>query len=374
MTSAPSPTILQRILLAVVPVVVLCGAGEAGARAYYYHIHHGDLRYLVIPFGSARTLHAQAEYPVAKSTYTKHDACSNREITYTVNAQGGRGTDWTPAKPPGTMRLLAVGASTTFGVNNPDGATWPALLEEELQRRARQRIEVLNGSQSSITLNRILELLSTQWLAYHPDVVLYYEAYNDTPYTAFRDVDLAITRFHVQTWLGQWANRLYYRSMLYTYLVEKLHFHLAAKRRGLAPQLARYRTQLRQLIRLLRDHGVTPVFVLQLTQRSEEAVVRRLRLEDEQEVQSFVQTATQRHGSLPADQLIGLRVYATQLFVEAVRREAEAAGVQVIDPRPAFAGSDAGLFCDEIHLTDAANRRLAQQIAAALDVSRSATP
>jgi hypothetical protein len=46
-------------------------------------------------------------------------------------------------------------------------------------------------------------------------------------------------------------------------------------------------------------------------------------------------------------------------------------GVQVIDPRPAFAHAARGaeLFCDMVHLRDEGNRLLARAIAEHLDLS-----
>ena len=217
-----------RFLLALLPTLLLLAAGELAARVYYYRLHNYDARYLIIPFGAAQTLQPVPDYPVTKSTYLQRDVCSNRTITFTINTDGGRGPDWREAKSPGTVRILAAGASTTFGVNNPDGATWPAFLETQLHDRRGTAIEVLNGSQSAITLKQLTRLLSDRWLRYHPDLVIYYEAYNDTPYTTFRDVDFAINRFHQDSWFGRLCFQLHYRSMLYTYLVEKLHPENAA--------------------------------------------------------------------------------------------------------------------------------------------------
>jgi lysophospholipase L1-like esterase len=45
------------------------------------------------------------------------------------NPQGVRGLPVSPDKPPGTLRILAVGDSNTFGWDVDDGANWPAQLQ-----------------------------------------------------------------------------------------------------------------------------------------------------------------------------------------------------------------------------------------------------
>ena len=73
--------------------------------------------------------------------------------------------------------MLVVGASTTYGVNNQDNTTWPARLEQELRQRVTYPIEVLNGGVPAGTLNALIDRLSTQWLRYQPDAVIYYLNY-----------------------------------------------------------------------------------------------------------------------------------------------------------------------------------------------------
>ena len=356
-----------RIAVALLPALLILGAGEVATRTHYAHVHQ-DAGFLIAPFGRLR-VSPPVEYPMAvKATYRKQDACTGRELTYTINAQGGRGKEWVPAKAPGTLRILALGGSTTFGINNPDDATWPALLEEELQRRG-SAAEVLNGGSSGSRIEQLINNLSTQWLPYHPDAVLYYEAYNNAPETAFRYSDLAISRFH-STWLGRVAALLYNRSMLYTYLLEKAHFQLAKQRR-IVPELRHYQAQVTRLLHLLRRHRIAPVFVLQVMAFPEDPRLRRVNLEDEQALAALIPQERETSVTSLRDSYIKTRVALIQVFVEAVRRSGEAAGIQVIDPRPAFAAhpNPASLFCDHVHLTDGGNRLLASAIADQLDLA-----
>ena len=54
-------------------------------------------------------------------------------ITYRTNSEGARGPEWTLKKTGrGLPGLRAGGPLPQFGVNNPDEATRPALLEKKL--------------------------------------------------------------------------------------------------------------------------------------------------------------------------------------------------------------------------------------------------
>ena len=54
---------------------------------------------------------------------------------YTINSLGIRGPEY-PAPSSEILRILAMGGSTTYGVNNLDGTTWPALLEYPFEELA----------------------------------------------------------------------------------------------------------------------------------------------------------------------------------------------------------------------------------------------
>jgi len=291
-------------------------------------------------------------------------------------------------KPPGTVRILAIGGSSTFGVTNPDWATWPAFLQEALRTRYGARIEVLNGGRPGGRLGSaparasdapdLLQCLSASgrfnggrpWLDYQPDIVIFYEAFNNCPANLLENADRALADFHRQSRLGRFLSRLHYRSMLYTYLVEKIHFEWLARFNPVYGALKRFREKLDELARLVRSHGATPVFVLQLLKYPEEPSVRTLALNTDEEIRAFAERMARVTARDPSEQKDRLWGYVAQVFVEAVRREGETIGVQVIDPRRAFAADTgaATLHRDLVHLTDEGNKFLAEEIADALDL------
>jgi len=354
--------------------LLLLGLGEAAARLHYWSRHERDVRWLIAPIGFPGHLGgppATPEYSIGRTAYTVLEPCTDRLLTFTVNSAGGRGPEWALSKPPGAVRILTIGASTTFGVSSPDEATWPARLEEELRRRHGRPIEVLNAGVPEARLQDLLAALSDRWLGYRPDLVLYYEGYNDAG-NPFRSVDRTLSDFHHHSLLGRLASVLYYRSLLYTYLVEKTHIaRLKASQRHVAEALAAFQGRLRDFVAVVRGQGASPVVALQVMRYAEDPRIRQLRLDRDDEIRALELAVTRESEPFWAEWFQRIRVHGAQVFVEAVRRTGEAEGVQVIDPRPAFADrlDDPALFCDERHLTDEANAILAREIARQLDLS-----
>ena len=61
-----------------------------------------------------------------------------------TNSLGFRDRERTIGKAPGVFRILALGGSNTYGAAVTQGHTWPAQLEQVLQERGRDRVEVWN--------------------------------------------------------------------------------------------------------------------------------------------------------------------------------------------------------------------------------------
>ncbi len=89
-----------------------------------------------------------------------------------INSLGFRGTEITPQPAPGTLRVLALGDSQTFGNGLDLSETWPQQLEQLLQAARGDRWEVVNAGvpgtdtwQHEILLRRLLP-------AIHPHAVV----------------------------------------------------------------------------------------------------------------------------------------------------------------------------------------------------------
>jgi len=96
-----------------------------------------------------------------------------------VNRFGYRSPERPLTKPPGTLRVLASGGSTTFDTLAPDNAAaWPSRLEERLRAGGRP-VEVWNAGFPGWTSQESLISLAIRDLDLSPDVALFYHAVND---------------------------------------------------------------------------------------------------------------------------------------------------------------------------------------------------
>lgn len=111
---------------------------------------------------------------------TDDPAAGGQTCKFHVNEFRLRGPDIARAKAQGTLRILCLGGSTTFGSGcSSDDLTYPAQLQKELARRhPDRRIEVLNGGVPGyLTTDSFHNLGRLEFL--EPDIVLVYHAAND---------------------------------------------------------------------------------------------------------------------------------------------------------------------------------------------------
>lgn len=115
--------------------------------------------------------------PNLRADHAAYDAMHRGLAT---NALGFRDGPIAPHKPPGTLRILALGDSTTAGLGIPELAnTWPKLLERRIRGATGRRVEVLNLGVGGYDPEQEAELLRVQGIALEPDLVLVLLTTND---------------------------------------------------------------------------------------------------------------------------------------------------------------------------------------------------
>jgi lysophospholipase L1-like esterase len=174
------------------------------------------------------------------------------------NPQGFRGAPIDPAKPPGTVRVFALGDSNTFGWNVDDGVNWPTQLQKLLVERTHPTTEVLNagvwGYTSYQGAKRFQELLP-----FNPDIVLVSFGANDAHmvrvpdaiYVAKHDRIQQLTRATKNMRLAQLAVAAWDRV------------DGARSATELRPRVTvdEYRANLQDMIRRARERGVQVVLL-----------------------------------------------------------------------------------------------------------------
>jgi lysophospholipase L1-like esterase len=115
-------------------------------------------------------------------TKSLHSAVTGEMTEARINNHGFRGDDFALRKGNGVVRVLTLGASSTFGYGSRDGETYPRQLEEILNQRASEgvRFEVLNLGVPHATSDHILSLFLAEALLLDPDVVVLYSGANDS--------------------------------------------------------------------------------------------------------------------------------------------------------------------------------------------------
>jgi len=112
-----------------------------------------------------------------------------------LNSEGFRSDELPATKPPGTLRIVCLGDSWTFGHNVNRNDSYPqqlqALLRNELPTT---NIEVLNLGSLNFSSYEGLALLKQRGLSLDPDIVLIGFGMNDSVVSGWRDKDVVVPR------------------------------------------------------------------------------------------------------------------------------------------------------------------------------------
>lgn len=106
--------------------------------------------------------------------------------SFRSNSWGYRGREFSFHKPAGTYRIVALGGSTTIGMEVADDETWPARLEAMLnedpaflQAHQAQRVEVINAGNGGWRSREVLIRVREEVLKLQPDLLLLALSWND---------------------------------------------------------------------------------------------------------------------------------------------------------------------------------------------------
>ena len=204
---------------------------------------------------------------------------------WTMNSLGMRGPEASVVAPPNTIRVIAAGASETFGQRESPNREYPRQLEDSLRAQAQRgacganapQFEVLNAAFAGMSMPTIEQDVRTRLSRLHPDFVVIYPSpvqYVDdnAPVPAARDTIAhetfasdrtlqlrVVTRLRDQfkLLLPQWL-----QTMIRTRgLAAEVQSHPESWRFQTVPseRLAQYDADLRALIGSVRAIGAVPV-------------------------------------------------------------------------------------------------------------------
>jgi lysophospholipase L1-like esterase len=104
---------------------------------------------------------------------------------FRINTFGFRGREFSLSKPPGVVRIVCFGGSTTFDIGSVGkDRPWPEVLEAELRVALETpRLEVLNfGIPGAMSLDSLIDL-QMRGFDFEPDLIVVYQAHNDLIYS-----------------------------------------------------------------------------------------------------------------------------------------------------------------------------------------------
>jgi lysophospholipase L1-like esterase len=289
-----------------------------------------------------------------------------------INNHGLRGPDFDVEKKPGVLRVLTLGASSTFGFENRDDETYPYYVQQMLDRDAGPgRFEVINFGVPHIDSDQIVSLFRAEGVDLRPDVVTIYEGVNDSKVAIFDDVYGTIW-----TRLG--------KSLLAVELLRNLGnaaFPSAAPvvvREAAAERAAaHYVRNLEAIAAECRRIGARLIVV---TQQMRSLLIEREQLHGvtyDDEV-AFAKRAVEAGGAggkgYNALQLsMGAMLVVHSYVTRAVRAWAAAEHVPLVDGI-ALLDADRDLILTWVHLAPAANESLARALAAEIRAVASSAP
>ena len=138
-----------------------------------------NFSYLLVPFGPAESdiriavWRHQGYYKIRPGTYD-YEKYGTR---FTINERGFRGPAFHPEKGR-AFRIIALGESSTIGIESDEASTWPRQLERYLAQRG-VSAEVINAGINGTRSRHHRALLEHEIVSYHPDLLVYYAGLND---------------------------------------------------------------------------------------------------------------------------------------------------------------------------------------------------
>ena len=163
-TPAARPRRKTRATMLWVCAMLLAAEGAVRARAWYRHGTAGPVADIYEPDDLlGRRLRSGA-------------AVHGRNRNLSINRWGFRGRDIPKEKPANTLRIAALGGSTTFGLEaGSDEAVWVARLAEILEERVGAgRYDSINAGVPGYSLEACTLQLTQRVLPLNPDIVIVY--------------------------------------------------------------------------------------------------------------------------------------------------------------------------------------------------------
>lgn len=346
----------RKTLATIVGVIVMLGLGEAAVRIRAWY-----------RFGTLQVV-ADIYTPNARLGRSLRPGAvingSRRQVS--INRWGFRGPEVPQAKPPNTVRIAAVGDSSTFGMEaGSDDAVWVARMTARLQANAsRRKYDAINGGVPGYTLANSAIRLAEEILPFGPDFVVIFQATTDISAHVRRQFR---SESSTKNSGGRWSRLVRENSLLFNLI----RLNTTAIASTLSPRRRRdrlddrgieeYRKHLANMVNVARRAGAR--VLLCSCPRA---------FGDERAPTAQLSLGTSALAANPALSLAGLND-AYERYNDAVRRVAKKMDVTLVD-LAAIVPKRRAFFVDSVHLNDAGHRLVGETIAVAVEHRQAGLP
>ena len=367
-------SITKFLVFSLIPLFVLFICAELFSRIYLF-AKNKDTNYLVSPFFNKEEPSEKKEefdvddffkvngkvtdkwyFKMKPGTYPAPQKYGY--LTFTINSLGFRGKEFNPNEKGSRIRIFCIGPSTTFGAASSDDQTWPARLEYYLNADKKNRFEVINsGFPAAYSLNYI-NLIRYELINYKPDIFIVDAGEND--------LNRNLEKKDIGKFMDKMHEILYYRSMLYTLLLEKMS---AVLNNSPIPMNVwnltaneNFNNNIEKIIDLCRLNNIKIIFLRQMLYTKKEVFLAdNLSLAEIRNIQE-VQPRDDK-GIVYAHYAM---IYRYNDMMKNLKKLSVKYSIKLVDFRKEFLGimkdGNKNIFLDDVHLSSSGNDYLARLI------------
>lgn len=193
-----------------------------------------------------------------------------------INTEGYRGRILQKPKPAGTIRLLAIGGSTTMMQNLYEKDTYPEILRNMTEEYiGSQKVDVLNGGCGAYTTTNTLIRFELDYIDYKPDYVFIMDGINDLRAnwrqnfkSDYSHINTYPFQFYEETPVGKLMSKLMYSCSYSVMCFEEIQFRkLWVGSKDMPPLTGKpvyysvetFRRNLKSIISIAKANNATPI-------------------------------------------------------------------------------------------------------------------
>ena len=118
-----------------------------------------------------------------------------------LNSEGFRGVEFSQMKEDNTIRIFAVGGSTTFGNGVSDENTYPVILQKKINSlNLEKNIEIINAGYGGAWSKTETNLIKDKLIQYEPDIFIIYDGWNEIQNEVYNKNN------NEQEWKNRWID------------------------------------------------------------------------------------------------------------------------------------------------------------------------